>query len=93
MMDSWYGWPDRKEAVREYKYPIGNYGAREWPIGWIAIDGDEVIEHEGQPVVEEEKMEEDHTEKKEIRKVCRSSLLCVKHCLYVCIVFADRILL
>ncbi|KAL3920089.1 MAG: hypothetical protein SGILL_003436 [Bacillariaceae sp.] len=54
MMDSWYGWLPRKEAVREYKYPIGNYGAREWPIGWVAIDGDEVIEHEGEPVIEQE---------------------------------------
>lgn len=38
--------------MREYKYPQGNYGAREWPIGWVAIDGDEVIEHEGVPLVE-----------------------------------------
>jgi len=47
MKDSWYGYLPRKDAVRDYKYPTGNYGAREWPIGWIAIDGDEVIEHEG----------------------------------------------
>ena len=51
--DSWYGWLPRKDAVREYKYPTGNYGAREWPIGWIAIDGDRVIEHEGVPVLDD----------------------------------------
>jgi hypothetical protein len=52
MKDSWYGYLPRKDAVRDYKYPQGNYGAREWPIGWIAIDGDEVIEHEGPPSLE-----------------------------------------
>jgi hypothetical protein len=50
MKDSWYGWLERKDAVREYKYPVGNYGAREWPIGWIGIDGDTLIEHELVPV-------------------------------------------
>ena len=50
--DSWYGYLPRKDAVRVYKYPTGNYGAREFPIGWIAIDGDEVIEHEGIPILE-----------------------------------------
>lgn len=69
MMDSWYGWLPRKEAVREYKHPIGNYGAREWPLGWIAIDGDEVIEHEGQPVMQEEKVDEVYATKGEKRKV------------------------
>jgi hypothetical protein len=57
-MDSWYGWLPRKEAVRLYKYPTGNYPAREWPIGWVAIDGDEVIEHEGTPIVVEEEVRE-----------------------------------
>ena len=50
--DSWYGYIKRKDAVREYKYPTGNYGAREFPLGWVAIDGDEVIEHEGKPVID-----------------------------------------
>jgi len=52
MKDSWYSYLPRKDAVRDYKYPVGNYGAREWPIGWIGIDGDRVIEHEGTPVLE-----------------------------------------
>ena len=46
MMDSWYGWIERKETVRLYKYPVGNYVAREWPVGWVGIDGDTLIEHE-----------------------------------------------
>ena len=50
--DSWYGYLPRKGIVRDYKYPSGNYGAREFPIGWVAIDGDSVIEHEGVPVLE-----------------------------------------
>mmetsp|Transcript_3422 Transcript_3422/g.7374 ORF Transcript_3422/g.7374 Transcript_3422/m.7374 type:complete len:1165 (-) Transcript_3422:1622-5116(-) len=50
--DSWYSYLPRKEVHRDYKYPSGNYGAREWPIGWIAIDGDQVIEHEGTPVLD-----------------------------------------
>ena len=52
MKDSWYSWSERRTVMHEYLYPTGNYGAREWPIGWVAIDGDEVIEHEGEPVVE-----------------------------------------
>ena len=73
--DTYYGWLQRKNVAREYKYPQGNYGAREWPIGWIAIDGDEVIEHEGVPVIEQEQGEEDedrggHRQKKrEVREV------------------------
>lgn len=50
MKDSWYGWLPRKDAMQEWRYPNGNYGAREWPLGWVAIDGDTVIEHEGTPV-------------------------------------------
>lgn len=39
--------------MQVWKYPEGNIPAREWPIGWTAIDGDEWIEHEGEPVDEE----------------------------------------
>lgn len=52
MHNSWYSWLPRKDAMQEWKYPVGNIPAREWPLGWIAIDGDEWIEHEGEPVVE-----------------------------------------
>lgn len=45
--------------MHEYKYPQGNYGAREWPLGWVAIDGDKVIEHEGVPVVEQQEVASD----------------------------------
>lgn len=47
MKDSWYGYAERKEVMRDWTYPEGNYPAREWPIGWVGIDSDEVIEHEG----------------------------------------------
>ncbi len=56
--DSWYGYLPRKGVVRDYKYPSGNYGAREFPIGWVGIDGDTVIEHEGVPVLEMEEGQE-----------------------------------
>jgi hypothetical protein len=46
MQDTWYSWLPRKDAFQEWKYPEGNYPAREWPIGWAAIDGDKWIEHE-----------------------------------------------
>mmetsp|Transcript_24180 Transcript_24180/g.59183 ORF Transcript_24180/g.59183 Transcript_24180/m.59183 type:complete len:1126 (-) Transcript_24180:1246-4623(-) len=45
---SWYSWLPRKYAARGWKYPEGNYPAREWAIGWVAIDGDEVLEHENE---------------------------------------------
>lgn len=53
MRDSWYGWLPRKEVMHEWLYPEGNLPAREWPLGWIGIDGDEWIEHELEVVVEE----------------------------------------
>ena len=43
--------------MQVYRYPgegpNGNYVAREWPLGWVAIDGDEIILHEGQVVTED----------------------------------------
>lgn len=48
--DSWYGWEKRKTAVREWRYPIGNYPAREWPLGWVGIDGDKYVDHETAPM-------------------------------------------
>jgi uncharacterized protein YggL (DUF469 family) len=57
MKNSWYGWLQRKEAMQQYYYPgegpAENYVAKEWPIGWVAIDGDKLIEHEGAPVIEQ----------------------------------------
>lgn len=58
MKDSWYGWLPRKDIMREWTYPEGNYFAREWPIGWVGIDGDEIQEHESKletPIVKREK--------------------------------------
>ena len=53
MTNSWYSFLERKDAMQEWRFPEPNYPAREWPIGWVAIDGDEVIEHEGEPVMEQ----------------------------------------
>ena len=52
MNNSWYGWLPRKDAMQVWKYPEGNIPAREWPLGWVAIDGDVWIEHEGEPIME-----------------------------------------
>ena len=35
--------------MREWQYPHGNYPAREWPIGWVGIDGDKYVDHETSP--------------------------------------------
>jgi GDP-fucose protein O-fucosyltransferase len=43
MKDSWYSFLPRKEAMREFTFPDGNYPAREWQIGWLGIDTDEHI--------------------------------------------------
>lgn len=43
MKYSWYSFLPRKESMRVYVYPEGNYPAREWPLGWLGIDSDEHI--------------------------------------------------
>ena len=69
MENSWYGWLERKDAMQVYRYPgegpASNYVAREWPLGWLAIDGDEIILEEGEPVIEEEEQEETEDESEE----------------------------
>jgi hypothetical protein len=52
MQNSWYSWLERKDQMLNWTYPNGNYPAREWPLGWVGIDGDEIIEHERVPVVD-----------------------------------------
>lgn len=32
--------------MQEWTYPFGNRYPREWPIAWVGIDGDEVLEYE-----------------------------------------------
>jgi hypothetical protein len=53
MKASLYSWLPRKYVMQEWRYPEGNIPAREWPLGWTGIDGDEWIEHELVPVLEE----------------------------------------
>jgi hypothetical protein len=50
MQNSWYSWLERKNQMVNWTYPNGNFPAREWPLGWVGIDGDEIIEHEEAPV-------------------------------------------
>ena len=91
MKDSWYGYLPRKDAVRDYKYPTGNYGAREWPIGWIAIDGDEVIEYEGTPSLE--KKDGDEILMADFERKVRQELTSIEKSQYifvlVCLQFPD----
>eukprot|EP00978_Attheya_sp_CCMP212_P036879 scaffold170273_cov47-Attheya_sp.AAC.3 len=47
---SWYSFLTRKTFVHNWTYPNGNYYAREFPIGWVGIDGNIVVEHERESV-------------------------------------------
>ena len=40
MKDSFYGTTDRKTSVHTWENTAGSVFAKEWPTGWIAIDGD-----------------------------------------------------
>jgi hypothetical protein len=46
MKHSWYSWSKRRTKMHTWEYPTGNYYAREWPIAWVGIDGDELVEQE-----------------------------------------------
>jgi len=44
---SWYNVLSRKTFVQNWTYPSGVfYFSREFPIGWVGIDGNVVVEHE-----------------------------------------------
>jgi hypothetical protein len=45
----YYGTLDRKDAIHTWAEPNGNYYAREWPTGWVGIDGDDWISREYVP--------------------------------------------
>jgi GDP-fucose protein O-fucosyltransferase len=49
MTTSWFSYSKRRTKMHNWEYPNGNYFAREWPIAWVGIDGDELIEHESNP--------------------------------------------
>jgi hypothetical protein len=42
MRNSWYGTLDRKYRMQNFSIPTGNYIGRDWPVGWVGIDGDSV---------------------------------------------------
>jgi hypothetical protein len=51
MKNSWYSFLEKKDVMLQWTYPKPNYPAREWPVGWVGIDGDEVLEQESEPLV------------------------------------------
>lgn len=53
MEDSWYSYLPRKSKMHGWEYPNGNYGAREFPIAWVGIDGNEVPKAEQQTLPKE----------------------------------------
>ena len=56
MANSWYSYAERRDWMHKWQYLTGNHFAREWPIAWVGIDGDELIEHE---LIEHEIRQED----------------------------------
>lgn len=46
---SYYSTPDRKYNTHKWEYPQKVMTAREWPIAWLGIDGDERISEENMP--------------------------------------------
>jgi hypothetical protein len=57
MKNSWYSWLERKDRMQKWEYPNGNHPAREWPIAWTGIDGDEWVEEEQKAESDEFEME------------------------------------
>jgi hypothetical protein len=43
---SWYSYLPRKTVMQKWESPHGNYHVREFPTGWVGIDGDTRAEHE-----------------------------------------------
>ena len=46
MKKSYYGTKDRKTAVHTWGTIPGGVFAKEWPTGWIGIDGDALVSQE-----------------------------------------------
>jgi len=43
-VSNYYSFKPRRLVLHKWEYPGGNYAAREFPIGWLGIDGDEFID-------------------------------------------------
>ena len=43
---SYYSQPERKFNTHQWEIPSKVLTAREWPTGWVGIDGDELINDE-----------------------------------------------
>ena len=46
MKDSYYGVPEYKEVTHTLGKICGKVFAKEWPTGWVSIDGDGLVSHE-----------------------------------------------
>jgi hypothetical protein len=42
---SYYGQPDRLLSMHTWEDPDKVLTAREWPVGWVGIDGDVAMHH------------------------------------------------
>lgn len=42
-MSNYYSFRPRRLSMHKWAYPGGNYAAREFPIAWLGIDGDEFV--------------------------------------------------
>ena len=40
---SYYGQDDRKLSMHKWENPVKVLTAREWPTGWVGIDGDAAV--------------------------------------------------
>lgn len=48
MTTSFYSYLPRKKILHPFEFPHGNYHAREFHSGWVGIDGDTIVDHEGE---------------------------------------------
>jgi hypothetical protein len=42
---SYYGQPERLLSMHKWEDPDKVLTAREWPVGWVGIDGDVAVDH------------------------------------------------
>jgi len=48
-MSNYHAYRPRRFEMIKFRYPYGNYAAREWPTAWLGIDGDKEIVEDLEP--------------------------------------------
>ena len=48
-MSNYYAYRPRRFEMNKFRYPYGNYGAREWQTAWLGVDGDMEIVDDLEP--------------------------------------------